>query len=155
LPFLFTIMPTLDQLEKNLRFALANIDKQASVIVEQNKDFILDLNREKQLFDKGINSDGKLLRPYRPFTVSLKRQKGEPFNRTTLFDKGDFYKGFDLLFRNNKISIFSRDSKSSDLQEKYGSNIFGFTPDNSKIYAERFNSELTKYLKSTIYGRTN
>jgi len=147
-------MPTLDQFEKNLRFALANIDKQASVIVEQNKEFILDLNRE-QLQDYGINSDGRSLKKYSSNTVQIKAEKGQIFQYTTLFDKGLFQSKFDLLFRNNKISIFSRDSKSSDLQEKYGSNIFGLTPDNSKIYAERFNSELTKYLKSTIYGRTN
>ena len=115
------------------QYVLDNIDSETEKILADNKEQILDLNRERQLFDKGIDSSGEQLRPYAPITIFDKRQRGLPYNRTTLFDKGNFYDGFDYLFRSNKLSIFSRDSKSSELQEEYGTSIFGLIPDNERI----------------------
>ena len=131
-PYPFFYMITVFDYIQKVKKVKGNIPKQTERIVLKNKKRILDLNRETQLFDKGIDSDGKLLREYKPFTIAIKRQKGEVFNRTTLLDTGSFYKGFDLLVRNNVISIFSRDSKSADLVDKYG-NIFGLIKENEII----------------------
>lgn len=121
---------------QNAKHVRVTLPKQVERIVNENKKEILDLNREKQLFEQGIDSDGQLLKPYKPITIAIKRQKGEVYNRTTLLDTGDFYKGFDLLYKNGVISIFSRDSKSMDLVDKYG-NIFGLVKENQVIVNEK------------------
>jgi len=119
---------------KKLEFVQNNMSAEVASIINRNKEKILDLNRDKQLFDKGIDSDGQLLKAYSPVTVLFKKQEGKPYNRTTLFDTGSFTNKFDLLNQNNTLRIFSTDSKSSDLQDKYGTNIFGLTKENQDIY---------------------
>ena len=110
---------------------------QAKKIVLESKERILDLIREDQLFDKGIDGKEVKLQAYKPFTIAVKRGRGEPTDRTTLFDTGSFYKGFDLLFTDQySIGVFSRDVKTPDLVEKYGSDIFTFTVENNKIINE-------------------
>lgn len=96
------------------------------------KEQIIDLNREDQLFNQGIDSNGKFLGYYSSFTIMEKKQRGLPYNRTTLFDSGDFYNGFDLLISENSIRFFSRDSKTLLLQDKYDSGIFGLIKSNAE-----------------------
>ena len=144
-------MVTIDDYLKKAIFARDNISLEVARIIQKNKEEILDLNRDKQLFDKGINSDGKLLKSYSSNTIFFKKQEGKPYNRTTLFDTGDFTRSFDLLNRNNVLSIFSRDSKSSMLQDKYGTNIFGLTNENEKVYNyEIIKPELMIFLKKHL-----
>ena len=50
-----------------------------------------------------------------------------------ILDTGSFYKGFDLRFTDQSaIGVFSRDSKTPKLVEKYGFSIFEFTEENRK-----------------------
>jgi len=133
------------------QYVLDNIDSETDRILADNKEEILDLNRERQLFDKGIDSLGDALRPYARITIFEKRQRGLPYNRTTLFNYGNFYEGFDYLFRSNKLSIFSRDYKSGELQDKYGTSIFGLTPDNERILNyEIVKPELDNFIKKYL-----
>jgi len=127
-------MVDIDTYLKNLDFAIANVEKESNSIISKNKERILDLNREKQLFDKGIESNGSKIFPsYTAYTVSTKRLFQLPYNRVTLFQTGAFYNAFDLRNQNGKITIFSRDSKTSELQDKYGSSIFGLTDENQRV----------------------
>jgi len=127
-----------DDLLKNAIFVRDNILNETDRIIEANKEVILDLNREDQLFKLGVDSEGLFLGYYAPFTVFEKKQKGLPYNRVTLFDKGDFYRGFDFIKRPGTLTIFSRDSKSSKLQDDYSSKIFGLTKENQ----DRLNYEI-------------
>jgi hypothetical protein len=104
----------------------------ARLITGELKEQIIDLNTGNQLFDLGIDSDGKFLGFYRPYTIFTKKIKLLPYNRITLFDTGAFYRGWDIRVVNNTIQFFSRDSKSSMLQEDYGSAIFGLTNQNAE-----------------------
>lgn len=133
------------------KYVKAEIPNEVDRIIEQNKAEILDLNRESQLYDKGIDSNGVMLRPYSPFTIAIKRGKGQVFNRTTLFDEGNFFRRFDLLNKGGKITIFSRDPKSEKLQDDYGEAIYGLTPENQdkmneNIIKPRLAQFITKYL---------
>ncbi|MCY7291345.1 MAG: hypothetical protein LH615_04100 [Ferruginibacter sp.] len=144
-------MITIDDYLKKAIFVRDNLSAEVSRIIQKNKEEILDLNRDNQLFYKGINSDGALLKPYSPVTIFFKKQEGKPYNRTTLFDTGAFTKSFDLINRNNTISIFSKDSKSSLLQDKYGTNIFGLTNENQNTYNyEIIKPDLMIFLKKYI-----
>lgn len=147
----FCFMIGIEDYIKKLEFVRDNMSAEVASIINRNKEEILDLNRDNQLYDKGINSEGNLLRRYSPSTVLFKKQEGKPYNRTTLFDTGYFTRSFDLLNRNNTISIFSRDNKSAELQDKYGSNIFGLTKENENVYNyEIIKPELLKFINKYL-----
>lgn len=136
---------------KELEQLKQDIPKQAKLIANKYKKEILDYIREKQLFDLGIDGKGKKLLEYKPFTIAIKRQQGQPTNRTTLFDTGSFYDGFDLIFTDqNAIGVFSRDAKTPDLIAKYGQDIFIFTESNiDKINTEIFEKNLIEWILKT------
>lgn len=136
---------------KELEQLRQEVTKQAELIAKKYKIKILDYIREKQLFEEGIDGKGRKLREYKPFTVAIKKQKGQPTNRTTLFDSGDFYRGFDLIFTDqNAIGVFSRDEKTPELIDKYGADIFTFTVENIKeINTEIFEAKLIEWLLNT------
>lgn len=128
----------LDKKIRELEQVLKEVPKETERIVLRNKDKILDFIREKQLYEQGIDGNGNKLLQYKPFTIAFKRQKGQPTDRTTLFDTGGFYKGFDLIYTDqNSIGVFSRDEKAPELLEKYGFSVMQFTAENNKIINEQ------------------
>ena len=130
----------------------AELPKEAErLILGKLKAEIIDLNTGSQLFDLGIDSEGKFLGNYSSFTIFDKKQRGLPFNRITLFNYGDFYRGWDLRIVNNAVQFFSRDSKSSMLQDDYGSSIFGLTTDNAyKLNYELLAPKLDEFIAKNI-----
>lgn len=137
---------------KELEALKLEVPEQAKRIAIKYKEKILDYIREKQLFEKGIDGNGNKLTPeYKPFTIAIKRQKGQPTDRVTLEDTGSFYKGFDLIYTDqNALGIFSRDEKTPDLIDKYGADIFTFTTKNiEEINEQIFETELIKWLLNT------
>lgn len=90
-----------------------------------------------QMFS-GIDSDGKKIRRigakyevYAPKTIAIKERKGQPTDRVTLKDAGDFQSDVFAETREDGIASGSMDSKSNKLQEDYGQKIFGLS-DNPK-----------------------
>lgn len=140
----------IDDKIKGLEQIRKNLNSEAKKIANKYKTEILDYIREKQLFDEGIDGKGNRLLEYKPFTIAIKRQQGQPTNRTTLFDTGSFYRGFDLIFTDqNAIGVFSRDSKTPDLIDKYGADIFTFTTSNIKEIDGIFEENLIKWILNT------
>lgn len=121
-------------------------------IILSNSEKILDLNRDAQLYEKGITSEGNLLfPPYANITRQIKANKLQPINRVTLFDTGDFYRGFDIRINYPIFSIYSTDQKSSDLMDKYGSDIFGLTVENQrKVNYEILKPEIDAFIKKNL-----
>ena len=102
---------------------------------DETKQDYIDLQRE-QLF-AGLNSKGnKIEPPYAPRTVAIKKKKGQPTDRVTEKDKGDFYKEIFVEPRadSNIFIVDSADPKSGDLQKKYGKEIFGLDDENQTEY---------------------
>lgn len=144
-------MGIIDNKIKELIQLKKEVPKQAEIIARKYKKEILDYIREKQLFEQGIDGKGKKLKSYKPFTIAIKKQKGEVYNRTTLLDTGSFYDKMDLIFTDqNAIGIFSRDEKTPDLLQKYGQNIFTFTVKNQKeVDSKIFEENIIKWLLNT------
>lgn len=141
----------IDNALESVRISRRSLEDQALRIVAEIQDIILDYNREKQMFGKGIDSTGSLLKAYKPFTIALKKQKGEVYNRTTLLDTEDFYKGFYLTANNGVFEINSSDIKTPALKEKYGNDIFGLTPDNEgKINFEEIYPRLIEWILNNL-----
>lgn len=101
---------------------------------ETAKDFT-DKQRE-QLFS-GIDAEGDQITPeYSPRTVAIKKKKGQPTDRVTLRDTGEFYAGIFLEPREDIYVIDSADEKTDALIKKYGEEIFDLAPKNKDKYVE-------------------
>lgn len=135
---------------KELEQLKKQVPEQAKAVADKFKKQILDYVRIEQLFKRGIDGQGKALKEYTNFTKSIKIDKGQPIDRTTLLDTGQFFAFFDLKIIDNKLDIFSTDSKSVKLIEKYGENIFNLTVKNNEIVNEDiFTENLIKWLLNT------
>lgn len=102
-----------------------------------NEHIICDMITD-QMFS-GYDGRGKKIEPeYTPFTVSIKRQKGQPTDRVTLRDTGDFYSSLRVEFDEGGFYVTSDDSKAAELLEKYGTNIFRLSNQNLTILIREY-----------------
>lgn len=113
-----------DKLRLSLFKHLKRIDKE-----------LIDLNTKDQLL-KGKDAEGDPIfsnarqRGTYSYTTELisegRKQEGDPY---TLFDSGDFFKGFYLNIEGDTVRIGSTDPKTFALVLEYD-NLFGLTDDN-------------------------
>jgi len=85
---------------------------------------ILDLNR-RQMFAGNDANENPITPEYTPFTVFLKEEKGQPTDRVTLNDTGEFYSSMFLQPFGDEFEVQATDSKTTSLREKYGIDILG------------------------------
>lgn len=110
-----------------------NFEKTVIDILYDIRHILIDMNVEDQLFIRGITSDGVAIidsKPYSPFTVGIKKQKGQPTNRVTTRDTGEFHDGFTVKRKPKSIELTSTDDKTFELTLKYGDGLFGLTKEN-------------------------
>ena len=121
-------------------------------IVEENSNEIIDLNTEKQLFDKGIGSDGKKLTPgYSNPYKKLKKALNQPTDRVTLRLEGDFYKSFEIIIGQQQFRINATDKKTDWLIKRYGQRVFGLTSNNLSLFREIVvKPDLLKEIRKTL-----
>lgn len=125
-------------------------EPQSDAITEHEKE-ILDLNK-KQLYEFGHNPLGISIGSYTPKTIAIKKEKGQPYDRVTLRDTGDFYAAFHLSVDKAGFTISSTDWKTEELLEKYG-NVFGLTEENRLYVAWHFLFPFVlNFVKENIYG---
>lgn len=126
-------------------------------IILENETFIVNLNAEDQLFDQGINSLGVHIddyAPYSEYTIEIKKAKGQPYNRVTLHDEGDFANSIFIEAGNDQFEIKAADSKTQALIRKYGRQILGLTNENlHEVIWKYIYPELLKETKKYIYGK--
>ena len=101
------------------------------------KRWIIEAN-QSQMYEQGIDSEGKNIGEYTPFTKGVKQSKGQRYDHMTLKDTGDFYKSMLLNIQNDFFDI-NADAKKTDeygriidLLEEYGKEILGLTEENLK-----------------------
>jgi hypothetical protein len=126
-------------------------------IIWDNEAYIVDLNAEEQLYEQGINRLGVEIAdyaPYSPVTIAIKEAKGQPTNRVTLRDEGDFESSFFLEVGDKQFEIRASDFKTEDLIRKYGRQILGLTDENIAILIWQYiYPDLINEAKTQIYGR--
>lgn len=121
----------LNALIKGFADVEANLDGIILDQVRKAEPEILELNTQDQLAQRGVDGAGdKLFPEYRPLTIKIKRIKGQPTDRVTLEDTGDFFDGFRIHYGRSFFGIFSQDDKADKLEKKYGPDIFGLTDTN-------------------------
>lgn len=97
------------------------------------QDFILDMNKE-QLF-AGEDSLGVSLESigggYSAFTIEVKQKKGQPTDRVTLKDTGEYYDSYTLDLGNGFFTINSDPIKGdTNLETEWGDNLEGLQDEN-------------------------
>lgn len=119
--------------------------------------FIIDANAEEQLFEQGVNRLGVDIMdyaPYSPLTIAIKEEKGQPTNRVTLRDEGDFESSFFLEVGDKQFEIKASDFKTEDLIKKYGRQILGLTDENiAKLIWQYVFPDLINKTKNVLYGK--
>jgi hypothetical protein len=107
-------------------------------------------NRQRQIIkfntdqlDSGQASDGSEVQPsYRPSTIERKKRKGQPYDRVTLKDEGDFHASFFVRFGSDQKRVY--------LERKYGTDIYGLSPENLGQLIGLINDDFIEALRRQI-----
>ena len=127
-------------------------------VVGKNREvlnLVVEMNTQDQLFDKGIRANKTKIGKYSPFTIEMKRAKGQPFNHITLKDTGEFYESFfafvdssgDIEIKTEPIKVDEFTGLETNLLFKYGEEIVGLTPDNLDILNRKILIPVQKYVQ--------
>lgn len=102
------------------------------VVDRDLQDEIVRLNTQEQLYDDGIDSLNRQLGEYTPYTVEIKKQKGQRTDHITLKDTGAFYNSFKVTVNSRGFTIIADDRSKYDvpLTDEFGIDILGLTEDN-------------------------
>lgn len=106
----------------------------------RNHEPIIVKYQQSQLYDKGEDSKGSMIRPaYTPFTVRMKRKKGQPTDRVTWKDTGKLYKSIEVIVRGDEaeINVFNVPYYKK-LVEKYGSEVIGIQEELLKDFVNNY-----------------
>lgn len=134
-----------------------NLDDLAFEIA-RTKEFqtlVIRLNTEDQLFKEGEDSKGKSLKSigggYSPFTIEIKKSKGQPTDRVTLKDTGAFYQSFDVIPYKGGFRIDADPIKDeTNLFKEWGEDIVGLNPENLQIVIELYKNKLLERVNTLL-----
>lgn len=104
---------------------------------DEFKELVISLNTEEQLFDKGIDARGLRLDTiggsYAPFTIQKKKSLGQPIDRVTLKDTGEFYDSYMVeVFVGGFIINADPIKEDTNLLVEWGEDIIGLTEESKK-----------------------
>lgn len=109
------------------------LDKELVNEIRNNEPIIIDMIR-RQLYSGVDGYTTKIQPPYAQRTIKNKLKKGQPINRVTLRDTGDFYKSLYVEFDDDGFYVTSSDTDLMNLlKEKYGSPILRLSNENMSI----------------------
>lgn len=105
--------------------------------------------QQRQL-NEGKRGDNTEITPeYTPFTKRIKQAKGQPSDRVTLKDRGDFWNSIKTSPTDKFVEIYTTDKKTNDLLTKYGDEVLGLNENNTSILQDKFKDYIiTKILNS-------
>ena len=101
------------------------------------KQMIIEMNTQEQLFQKGVDSKGVPLMDiggdYSFVTKDIKDFLGQPIDRVTLKDTGDFYRSWTVRILADTIFIEADTIKDGDdLRQRWGNDILGLTEESKQ-----------------------
>lgn len=142
-------------LESTIRFFNNIINLNPDAIVEnilkdaEFQRFIIDLNTEGQLFEKGIDSLGDSLGEYAATTIEGtanfegKKDKGQRFDHITLKDTETFYKSFAIKVQNGGFLITADPNRGdTNLFDDFGKEVVGLTDESLQIVIDAIKDKI-------------
>jgi hypothetical protein len=130
-----------------------------SIFQEGNiQDEIIRLNTIDQLFEKGENSLGIRLEniggPYSQATVQIKQEKGQPTDRITLRDKGDFYNSWEVIANTGDtyitIKVDPWKAGPTNLLDEWGVEVVGLNKENTIWLINEIRTKMVAKIKAYI-----
>ena len=98
------------------------LDDELKNTIEDNEKYLIDCVRLQ--LDMGLDGNmRKIIPPYALSTIKKKIKKGQPYDRVTLKDTGEFYESLYVEFDSGGFRILSNDEKVKYLVAKYGEAI--------------------------------
>jgi hypothetical protein len=151
-----------NRVHKRLDNIIALDENQLIKEVLSNKEvqrFIIDLNTQGQLFEKGIDALGVSLGDYAATTIEGtsnfkgKKEKGQRFDHITLNDTGKFYKSFKIVLSAKSFSIVADGQKDDvNLLEEFR-NVLGLTDEHLQIVIDALRQKIIPLFKRKIFAR--
>lgn len=139
-----------------LRKFKAILDEELRNEILRHEDVIVKMVAEDQLYDKGIEGRGIKISDYMPYaeiTKKRKLKKGQPINRVTLRDTGEFHDSLRVEFDDEGFYVTSDDDKAKYLLDRYGKTIFRLSNENlNTLLREYVRPSLADKLKNYIEG---
>lgn len=127
---------SLRNLVYRLRKFKSVLDLELKNEILRHEDVIIKMVTQEQLYEKGIEGRGieiSSYNPYKPRTIKKKIRKGQPYDRVTLKDTGEFYASLHVEHDDEGFYVTSSDDKSQYLLKRYGKTIFRLTDENLKV----------------------
>lgn len=118
-----------------------------------NKREILDLIRQDQLTDKGVDGDGDIIGFY-SFATEIasggKKQQGDHYN---LNDTGAFYKSMFIRVMSDRFTVVADGQKDDEnLFDKYGDEIIQFTDENLDKIKAIIRKSYIDYIRKILFS---
>ena len=112
------------------------------------------MNTIDQLYNQGIDSKGRSLGDYSPYTVMIKQSDGQRYDHITLNDTGAFYRSFTVVVDRDGLTIDADDSSRYDvpLLVVYGEDVLGLTSQNMQKLIDIVRDEYIEYLWNEIFS---
>lgn len=123
---------------------------------EKTETLVVELNTEGQLFELGQDENGALLEniggDYATRTKLYKRQQGQPIDRVTLKDTGEFYRSFTAQVQyNGDIVIEANTIKDGkDLQERWGKGILGLNKQSKEVIQNEVRNDIIRTVREIL-----
>ena len=126
-----------------------NINSTVIELSALEKARIIDWNIEQ--LEKGMEATGQFSTPgYRPLTIRIKEEKGQPSNIVTLKDEGDFHDSFIFIQNPTSFAITATDEKAERLENKYGKDIYGLSAEHLQELINLIKPELIALFRSQL-----
>lgn len=108
-----------------------------------------------QLYEKGEDSKGKKLADiggeYSPLTKDIKQAKGQPIDRVTLRDTGQFYMSFTVTPFRGGFTIDANPIKDeTNLFKEWGEDIVGLNDENLQILIDYYKDEFLEKIRKKL-----
>ena len=145
------MLPVLDSKIAALESWQREAERNVIAEVKQFERYILRSNTEEQLYRRGQDSEGNEITPsYTPFTVQIKLSKGQPTDRVTLLDTGQFHASFYVDWKDTEFEIYARDVLTPKLAGKYGPEIFGLDDNSQQDLIDNLREPLADNLRKAL-----
>lgn len=136
---------------RNLSYRLRKfkdvLDENLKSLIEEHWWYIVSAVTQDQLYEQGVDGNNNPILPrYALRTIKNKLKKGQPTDRVTLRDTGEFYQAFRVVADENGFYVTSTDEKTVYLTKKYGKTIF-------KLSNEHLKELLTRYIRPKLQER--
>ncbi len=153
-------MVTAREMVRRLQRAESKIDSDVNAILKILKQDIIDINRDDNLFNEGIGTDGNVLGVYSKATEQITqgrqgagfpKRAGSPFN---FYDTGEMFKSFDLRVGRDSFTIFNTSDSLNAFSQRTGipeNRIIGLPKDDQrKVNFEMILPLLRDFFKRNI-----